>query len=249
MSRRYRMRFVTLVLSLVLLMAMLLTGCGGDKPQPTEAPETEPVVTTESVDTEAPTDVPIEESTVAPTETEILETEAATEPSETEAVTTGLSDDLFSSQISIDGTVIQLPCNASDLAALGWIMEESKATSPLADGYTTGANVYHEDGSYMTLSIYNVSGDAVNFENCMVDDISIHGRSLGEHKVFIAKNLTIGSTKEDVIAAYGNEPSYKYESDDGKYSKLEYEFENFRNKIVFSFTDGIVSEIEVNTAG
>lgn len=248
MTRRYRMRFVTLVLSLVLLMAMLLTGCGGDKPQPTDAPETEPVVTTEVVETDAPTDVPTEESTVAPSETEVPETEEVTEPAATEEIVSKLSDELFSFSIFIDGNVIQLPCNAADLAAIGWKMKDDKATSMLADGYTTGVNVYHEDGSYITLSIYNVSGDNLTFDACEVDSISVSTYGIeGEHDIHIVGGLKIGSTKDDVIAMFG-EALKEYVGDNG-YSSLDYvknpAESSYRNKIAFQFKDDIVTNIDL----
>lgn len=179
-------------------------------------------------------------------ETEATEPEVVEKPDESESENQ-LSDNLFSFQISIDGTVIQLPCNVADLTALGWKIDDNKAENPLADGYTTGVNVYHEDGSYITLSIYNISGETVTFANAMVDDVSIHGRSLGGHEIFICKGLSVGSTKDEVVAVYGNEPSYDYVSDDGSYSKLEYEGNNFRNKITFSFKDDIVSDIDICT--
>lgn len=157
-----------------------------------------------------------------------------------------LSTDPFSYQISIDGVVIQLPCNVSELEALGWKMSDDKADNTLDEGYTTSVNLYNGD-DYITASIYNDGTTAVKYNEANVDDLyfSVHGIKI--HSIAVCSGLTLGSAKDDVIAIYGNDADYEYVSDDGVYSTLEYKGESFYNKISFSFKNDIVIDIVVKS--
>lgn len=223
------------ILSAMLVGVMslaLLTGCNQ-----TDVGGTDYVAGTD--ETEVPSVVTTAPDMIETDSTEII----ATEPDVTESVETESVVGLFDFEITIDGSVIQLPCNVADLTALGWTMKSEKAESVLSSGYTTGVNLYHEDGSYITVSIYNDGDEDVTFANAMVDDISIHD-TLQEHQISICGGLTIGSTKSEVMAVYGNEPSREY-SDDTSYSSLTYEGDSFYEKVTFSFKDDIVYEIDV----
>lgn len=266
-------RLCVLALAVVMLLSVCLTGCWHEEPEheltppndmtwPTtdtatishDATNASEPDTTEAVVDPTVSEIPDESSavettvpaeTVVPTDsTEDIMSSETVEPVSGESETVNsLSDDPFSYQISIDGTVIQLPCNVSVLTDLGWIMDDKKVDNTLDENYTTGVNVYN-GGCFMTLSIYNDGDSAVKFTDAMVDDISIHESSVEGHEIFICGGLTIGSTKDDVKAVYGDEPTRAY-SDETSFSSLTYEGHSYRYRIEFTFKDDIVTGIDV----
>lgn len=221
-----------------------LTACGAE-PTPTET-TTAPTETTAPVETTAPeTTAPVETTTpettapetTAPTETTVPETTAP-------AV---LSDNPFDFMFSINGTVLQLPCTVADLEALGFKMEK-EADNTLDEGYATSCQLYNGD-SYITLTIYNNTDDAISFADAPVDCLSLskYG-SKGTNTILIAGGIGIGSTMDEVLAAYG-EPT-KSTTGEGEFSNityLTYNGSSHRQKIYFQFVDGIATMIDYDS--
>ncbi len=163
-----------------------------------------------------------------------------------------LSDDPFGFQVAIDGTVVQLPCPVSDLAALGFALEEDKAGDLLEDGYQTSATLFYgdpDDYVYVNATVCNVSGSAQTLENCTVSSLSFHGSNLEDHTVEIAGGLEIGvSTVDEALTVFG-EPSFDWTSDDGTSRSFDFNpsEDNYWDTVSLWFRDGVLDEISLST--
>ena len=183
-------KMIALMIALT-LCAGCLSGCFKIQIVPTN---TEP--TTEATEPTTQATEPTTQATEPTTEA----TEPATKPAAGE-----LSNDPFSFQFSVNGTVLQLPCNVADFAALGLLMEEDKRDNTLDEGYVSGGNVYDNgDYTWITLSIYNNGEEPVLYENAMVDGLSFNPRN-NETKfdIRISGGIGIGSTADEVKSVFG----------------------------------------------
>lgn len=152
-----------------------------------------------------------------------------------------LSDDWKDLDIAIDGVVYQFPYDYDKLVENGWAMDLAEY------GYEDGYVLNKDDQTYSTISLYNerYGGNSwsafsiwCGFENFAdkVQDItecdlwSIQLDIMDGWEPFvnyptvqIAKGITFGSTKEDVIAAFG-EPDDIYEATE--YGYVVYDYSN-----------------------
>lgn len=196
----------------------------------------EETVTTEDT---ATTEATIEESAEDTTSSEeATTTPVATIPSE-------LSEDLYSFQISIDGTVYQFPMWYSDFEAMGWIYD-GDATETLTSNQYTVAEKWIKDGFYIYSEFANLTMNAAPFSKCMIAGITLDDYYLEgcDWEIILPKGIQYGvSSKEDIIAAYGD-PSDEYDGD--LYYKLTYDYDSYQEICLFvSKETGVLNEIEI----
>lgn len=144
-----------------------------------------------------------------------------------------LSSDPESFQVSLDGNIITLPVLYTDLAALGWECDSIDGET-LKPGFIMVGNASLRKGntSLSGANFINLSDQELPLSECYVYGFSFAYDSKGavETSVVFPGGLHIGSTVEEIIAAYG-EPT---EIDDSRstVTKLLYEFGDY-NKITF----------------
>ena len=248
-------KMIAMMIALI-LCAGCLSGCFKNQIVPTNTEPTteatEPTTQATEPTTEA-TEPTIEatEPTTEATEPTIEATEPttpATEPA-TKPAAGELSNDPFSFQFSVNGTVLQLPCNVADFAALGLLMEEDKRDNTLDEGYGTSANLYDgTEWSKINICIYNNSKEPVLYENAMVESISFQPRSGGAKvDVRTTGNIGIGSTVDEVKSVFGEptKTTEPYEVSGSSFYTMTFEntalgMTAFRQKIQIDMKDNLV---------
>ncbi len=136
-----------------------------------------------------------------------------------------LSDDPYSFQASIDGTIVQLPCYVADLQAIGFMLEDEIAGDILEDGYQTGASMYYGDPGdyiYVTATIYNASGSELPLDQCKVSGLSFHADSFEGHTVELPGGITLGGTTPAEALVLLGEPAFAWQSDDGDATSYDF---------------------------
>lgn len=139
-----------------------------------------------------------------------------------------LSEDVYSFQVEIDGTVYQFPMTYEEFVEKGWTLKDN-ATDTLR------SNAYSSYTFEKEKSSYTASVEIVNFDNSelAINQCYVGGISLDDYNfpagmtVRLPGGITLlESTNEDVVAAYGT-PSRENKTDTGSlyldYSKGTYE--------------------------
>lgn len=136
----------------------------------------------------------------------ISKEEAASTEEEEQAV---LSDDLFSFQVSIDGVIYEFPMWYEEFAALGWedkddntVMLETNLSSKYASFWKKG------DSSVQTV-FWNFTANAKPYSECVIAEIRFANHNIQDGtEVILPGGIQMGvSTKEDILAAYGEPDS------------------------------------------
>ena len=230
-----------IIIGLIVALIVILNKDKGTETASTEATTRatteEARITTEEI-TEAPTEAPTEEPTEAPTEEP---TEAPTEadnPAPAPGGTVdGLSDDIYSEQIAINGTVYHLPFD--------YDLISDQYTFDMAD-YGHDDNYLLNPGDKVTSTIYlqnpnmddrvdfcvgfmNTGSEAAPIKETdvwAVDFDIAWAKSTDYPSVVLPKGITWGSTLEEVKAAYGEPTDEPYYADSLGYWEYEYEDED-----------------------
>lgn len=144
------------------------------------------------------------DETTALNENPVADTQVKVDPS--------LSTELSSGQIQFDGKVLTIPANVSDIIDMGWTL------SDMSDDKTTiAANdydfVYFEKGDYtVSITVSNDTDADLPYDKCKITEV--YASSSDDYNkgvpVCLAAGIQIGSTYEQVLAAYG-QPDYESE--------------------------------------
>lgn len=227
-------RMLILLLSLSCVMA---TACGSKEAanevelSKEESAETEAEEPEEEAEPEEETEVEEEVEEEAPEATE----EPAEEPEEEKAkekkevtVPSELSDDIYSFQVSIDGTVYQFPMWYYEFEALGWEYDGDPTETLSSNQYTT-TQVWKKDGITVYTSFANLSINSVPFSESMVAGITLDKFYLedSDMEIVLPGGITWGvSNADDIKAAYGD-PTSDYDGD--LYYQMTYEYDSYRD--------------------
>lgn len=228
-----------LAMLLTVTCVLSLTGCSAQE----DTLDTEAV----EINTEEAASETVEETTTVVEETVEETTEEAAEKAERGEVNTPseLSDDIYSFQVSIDGTIYQFPMWASDFEALGWTYDGDATQTLSSNEYTTAETWVKGDISVYT-DLANLSMNTVTMTESMVAGIQVDEFLLrdAECEIILPKGIQYGvSTKEDVIAAYGT-PNYEYDGDN--WYKMGYEKDYHQNVYLYISTEtGVLCEVEI----
>ena len=222
-----------IIIGLIVALIVILNKDKGTETASTEATTRatteEARITTEEI-TEAPTEAPTEEPTEAPTEAD----NPAPAPGGT---VDGLSDDIYSEQIAINGTVYHLPFD--------YDLISDQYTFDMAD-YGHDDNYLLNPGDKVTSTIYlqnpnmddrvdfcvgfmNTGSEAAPIKETdvwAVDFDIAWAKSTDYPSVVLPKGITWGSTLEEVKAAYGEPTDEPYYADSLGYWEYEYEDED-----------------------
>ena len=223
-------KLLTLVLALSCTAS--LVGCAAK-----EAVSTETAVEETTVEETTIEETTVEETTVEETK-EASVSAPANVPSE-------LSDDIYSFQVSVNGTVYQFPMWAADFQALGWEYDGDASTTIATNQYT-GAETWVKDGVEVYTTLANLTMNALPLDQSMVAGIEFDKYNMKEcdWEIVLPKGITYGvSTTEDIIAAYGD-PSSDYDGD--LYYKMSYEADTYSEIDLYVYKEsGVLEEIEI----
>lgn len=226
------MKRKTLALLLALSFALSTTACSKETSETAVAKdafaedtedEKEEETKTEEVETE---DVETEEESTVEAETEEETKEAAKKSSAN--TPSELSDDLYSFQVSIDGTVYQFPMWYSDFESLGWTYDGDN-TQTLSSNQYSVVETWEKDGVSVYTQLANLSMNTVPFSECMVTGITMDQYDLKDcdWEIILPGGIQYGvSNADDIKAAYGN-PSRDYDGD--LYYSMTYEYDSYQD--------------------
>lgn len=239
------------LMSLLLLTALLLTGCGGKKQ--VVAPEYDWMESGANISIESQENSEVESTEVESTEVESSEaktpsvTESSEEPSSEEASSTeptvetpvvnmpgSLSDNLYDFQIQIDDEVLQFPMWYSDFVALGWTYAGDPSDSLDAMSYYSFTE-FAKDGMEFDFVVYNYGINAMPVSECLICGVSMDEWNMDgvTASIVLPGGITYGtSTLADLDAVYGAPEDtyegtyyteYTYRSENGYYSSIRLE--------------------------
>lgn len=226
------------ILALLMAFVMSCTACGGGivgmLSKDDKEPASNPVQ--DEID-----DVEIEEEIEEVEEEE----EETTKPSGTVNTPSELSDDIYSFQVSIDGTVYQFPMWASDFAALGWEFDGTPDGTLASYEYTV-AETWVKDGVEVYTNLANLTMNTLAYEDAMVAGIEFDKWNMEDcdWEIILPKGVQYGvSTRDDIIAAWGD-PTSEY--DGSMYYNMTYEYDSYQEIDLYVYKDtGVLQEIEI----
>lgn len=173
--------------------------------------------------------------------------EESTEKTTTEAaVNNASSDDWTTGEMTINGTVIKVPCTFADIEALGFKLEDSDASEELeANHYTTTCYAENDEGQTIGIRFSNDTDETLPITEC-----SVYGVSFDDWydlpSIVLCNGISIGMSKDDVVAIMGT-PDYEYEGEgDSTYSSQEWYIDkdySYYGSLDITYDDGVVSEI------
>lgn len=117
--------------------------------------------------------------------------------------------------VQINDTVLTLPCDYSQLQALGLTLnQESITDTVLKPEQVTVAFAYDAYGNQIMLDLINRTGEDLPLEQCMVGGIDVSDTFLeGGLTVMLPGGTKVGSTKEELLNAYGDAANVEAVSD------------------------------------
>lgn len=203
---------VLIILATLTTTVLLFNGCG-KKEIETETVVSEIVEETE--DTE-----PVEEVE----ETEIVE-DIVEEPIEVEETDNIISDNWEDLEFLLEGIKFKLPCPIKELEKTDWVFHanggiERNVLPHLY--YGSDPALYHETKrGHIVMRPYNDTDETIDVAECITDSIRFE-RDWKDNviNVVLAKGITYGSAKQEVLEAYG-EPAKT--SSGSVYTHLYYE--------------------------
>jgi len=205
-----------LVLALVLVLS--LAACGGKNDSDSTSSGNDDNSTTMPPTSQSETEEPSVSSDVSGDEY----------PFATPIIPDGLSSEPDSFQISLDGNILTLPVLYSDFAALGWTSDDIDGET-LKPGFIMVGNASLEkgDATLSGVSFINLSDKEMPLSECHVYGLAFAYSTTGavSTSFVLPGGLHIGSTIDDIIAAYG-EPTEKDDSSDSK-TYLKYKFGDY----------------------
>lgn len=188
-----KMKNVRKVVTALLVLGML-AGCGNsaDKDKKESINQTEQVT-----DQEKQEEVKDTQEETKDTQQETKDTQEETK-GKSELVE--ISDNLMDFQVEIDGEVYTLPFPYEELRSKGW--ESNGEGKVLQPEYITPRQISNGLKT-MNVTFLNTSKEDKDYLLCDIAGIEINSVQAKHTTVKLAKGIEIGSTKDDVISAYG----------------------------------------------
>lgn len=218
-----------LAVSLATVFALSMTACGKKVPANQETPES-------TVEATIETETTVEAETTE--ETPDIKP-AANVPGE-------LSDDIYSFQVSVNGTVHQFPMWFSDFEALGWTYAEDDLDAMLTSNQYSPSERWERDGVTVYAELANLSMNSIALKDAMVAGITFDKYYMDEcdWEILLPGGIQYGiSTRDDIIAAYGD-PSDEYEGD--MYYKMTYDYDYYQDIELYVYKEsGVLQQIEI----
>ncbi|URZ02752.1 hypothetical protein [Clostridium felsineum] len=166
--------------------------------------------------------------------------------------TAQMKSDPLSGDITLNGVKYSLPTKAKNLEDNGWKYNDyADKGQPLKDNYYV-QDIHMDDGTknedtFINVTLYNTSGSTMKFDDAMLGGIKVEKKSDSyKNTVVLPKGITLSSTYDDVIKAYGNpKVDYMkaanwiiyYNTDIGEYGQ--------QLRIYFNKTTKVIESIEL----
>ncbi|MBQ6887241.1 MAG: hypothetical protein IJN54_06995 [Lachnospiraceae bacterium] len=239
------MKKKTLALLLALSCALSATACSAQK----EVTETTVVAKDAFAEESKEPETTVTSETVSEDET-VAETESAKEPKSDAKKTSAnmpseLSDDLYSFQVSINGTVYQFPMWYSDFENLGWTYDGDNTQTLTSNQYSL-SEVWEKDGFSVYTQLANLSMNTVPYSKCMISEITFDDYHLEDcdWEIILPKGIQYGvSNADDIKAAYG-EPTRDYDGD--LYYNMTYEYDIYQEIDLYVYKEtNTLDKIEI----
>jgi len=181
------------LMMLVTILALSLVAC--NEPEP-ETETEEPIVVVE--ESEPITEV--DEVSEPESEPEVIEA-----PGE-------LSDDLYSFMFSLNGVIYSLPFPFTEMEANGWGGDDLEETTLNPNQFSIATQLTNGN-QQISVSFLNLTENVLSFSESNIGRITLDDWAYdrGGAELIFPGNIRLGSTYEEVIAAYG-EPSQRRES-------------------------------------
>lgn len=236
--------------SMLMLVVLLLTGCGANKQVVT--PQYDWMESGAKVSTDVEDDKEQESEVEESSEEESKEensqqSEDAAPEKEVVNMPGQLSDNLYDFQISINGEVLQFPMWYEDFAVLGWEYAGDPADTLDAMSYYSYTE-FAKEGLELNFVVYNYGINAMPITECLVCGVSMDEWSMDETdaQIVLPGGITYGtSTLADLDAAYGMPKDsyegtyyteYTYQDGDDYYCQIRLEV---------SAETGVLSSIDI----
>lgn len=137
-------------------------------------------------------------------------------------------------EVSIDGKVIQLPCDLSELTKLGFDFADDAGSHELENEDVKPVTLFRGE-EQLTICIHNKKEENVRYDECKVIAVILQGQVATEK---LYGGIGVGSTKEEVIEVFGDD----YYCESGSVYRLEYGG-GFYKYINFNLMDDKVASI------
>ncbi|KHD37453.1 hypothetical protein NL50_04560 [Clostridium acetobutylicum] len=131
-------------------------------------------------------------------------------PEDIKKYTSQMKSDPLSGDITLNGKKYSLPMKAKQLVDDGFKFNDyADKGQPLKDGYYV-QSIHMDDGSKseeskIDVTLFNTSGATVKFDDAMLGAIVVAKTSSSyKNTVVLPKGITLNSTYNDVIKAYGS---------------------------------------------
>lgn len=157
-----------------------------------------------------------------------------------ETSTKGLSDNLFDFTVSIEGKIYTFPAPYSEFAKNGWKGDDIDSLEIEPNSYNSEGLVKGKKSLWVTFA--NFDQDVLPYSECLVAGIKVED-SYNDNpaKVVISKGISLGSTYDEVIKAFG-EPDDEYKNDDQ--ITISYEKDVY-SEYTFYFDNKRLTEIDI----
>jgi hypothetical protein len=155
-----------------------------------------------------------------------------------------LSDDIYSFQVGIDGTIYQFPMEYEAFLAKGWTFSDDEETTLSPNQYALFN--FKKGDLRITGYVFNPAGDVKPINEGYLAGFTVdeYDAKKTEAVFELPKGITMGTaTMDDIIAAYG-EPTDKSESD--TFTTLKYEYASYQEiRLRVGAENGVLNSIEI----
>ncbi len=239
------MKKIIAMLAAVVLTMSCMTAC---KDSSKDEKDTSSKETTTAAKEESKADESSEEESEAEPESEADEESEAEEESKADAQPAGndeLSDDIYSFEVSIDGTKLSFPMYYADFIELGWKMDGDDTTKVDPNQYLI-SQVFKKDDVKVYAPILNLDEDVLPASECLIGGIVIDYTYLKEcdKEIVLPGNIEFNkSTMDEAKAAYGD-PSSVYEG--SSYTKCMYNLQSYSSvELYFDIESNVLNKIDI----
>lgn len=153
--------------------------------------------------------------------------------------TSQMSNNPLSGDITLNGVKYSLPVTVQTFEDNGWKFNDyDSKNEDLENNYYSDSIIlddgYKDASTRIKSTIYNTSGSTVKFKDAMIGGIHISKTSDYKNTVVLPNGITLDSTYDDVINAYGT-PKVDYFTSNGKVYYFESDIGEYGQKLTIGF--------------
>jgi len=157
----------------------------------------------------------------------------------------GISDDLYSYEVLVDGDLMKFPMSYDELTAFGWEFTYEDTEVLEGNSYTSGLTFTKGKDNAMMFRFINFSDSDKSVQDCYVGGARISAFTTEDMHIELPKGIVLEeSTYDDVKEAYG-EPTKEHNFDDS--DVLSYKIDRWQYvDISIRKEQGTVTSIDIN---